>query len=270
MDHTEKAAVIVPVYKTELSNYEKISLRQCRKVLSGHPIIAVAPHDLDLSPLRKEIEFSQIVTFDKVFFQDIDGYNRLMLSPEFYSKFLPFEFILIYQLDAFVFRDELLKWCTSGYDYIGAPWPKRLEEPDFVKAFKTKAITFYHQWNNTMEEGLPSPRQFDNQVGNGGFSLRRVRKFHRIALEMHEKIQQYHLRSEHQFHEDVFWSIEVNRKLRRLKIPEYKTAYRFSIENNPERGVRFNNGELPFGCHSWDHNLDFWAPYIAALGYELA
>lgn len=29
---------------------------------------------------------------------------------------------MIYQLDAWVFNDELSSWCSLGYDYIGAPF----------------------------------------------------------------------------------------------------------------------------------------------------
>lgn len=269
MDRPGDVAVVVPLYKTTLNTYEHISAQQCAKVLGRYPIIAVKPDHLDLNELKDDNIFDRAIDFAPSYFSGIQGYNHLMLSQKFYEHFLDFQFILIYQLDAFVFRDELLQWCNSGYDYIGAPWPKRLEEPDFVKAFKTRTITRYHQWYNIMEGNLPHPRQFDNQVGNGGFSLRRVAKFHRIAGEMQSRIEEYHQRHEHQFHEDVFWSIETNRKRQRLKIPGYKKAYRFSIENNPARGVRFNNGQLPFGCHSWDHNLDFWRPHIEALGYDL-
>jgi len=271
MSSTKKVAVVVPVYKTQLSDHEKIAAQQCRKVLSGHPIIAVKPRSLDLAELGNENIFTDSISFDDAYFADVQGYNRLMLSPDFYKKFLDYQFILVHQLDAFVFKDELLKWCNSGYDYIGAPWPKRLEEPDMVKAFKTRAITLYHIWKNTMEDGLPSQRQFDNVVGNGGFSLRNVKKFFNLASQMQDKVQEYHQRQEHQFHEDVFWSIEVNRKFSKLRIPSYKTAYRFSIENNPERGVRFNGG-LPFGCHAWDttDNLPYWKPYLTGLGYHIA
>jgi hypothetical protein len=270
MSSNKKVAVVVPVYKTELSDYEKICIQQCRKVLAKHPIIAIKPKTLDLAELGDANIFTDSISFNPDYFNGVQGYNKLMLSSEFYSAFLEYEFILIYQIDAFAFKDELLKWCNSGYDYIGAPWPKRLEEPDFVKAFKTRLITLYHIWKNTTENGLPSQRQFDNVVGNGGFSLRRVKKFFDLASKMQDKIQEYHQREEHQFHEDVFWSIEVNRKFSRLKIPSYKTAYKFSIENNPERGVRFNGG-LPFGCHAWDSadNIGFWKPIFADLGYDI-
>lgn len=270
MTSNKRVAVVVPVYKTQLSKYEKISIQQCRKVLSSHPIIALKPETLDLDELGGDNIFTGSINFDPAFFESVQGYNKLMLSPDFYRQLLDYEFILIHQLDAFVFKDELLKWCGSGYDYIGAPWPKRLEEPDIVKALKTRAITLYHIWKNTYEDGLPSQRQFDNVVGNGGFSLRRVRKFFNLASRMQDKVNEYHLRHEHQFHEDVFWSIEVNRKWHHLRIPAFKTAYKFSIENNPERGVRFNKG-LPFGCHAWDaeENLVFWKPVIEGCGYKL-
>lgn len=48
-----------------------------------------------------------------------------MLSAEFYERFLAWDYILLCQTDAFVFRDELADWCARGYDYIGAPWPLR-------------------------------------------------------------------------------------------------------------------------------------------------
>lgn len=44
-----------------------------------------------------------------------------MLSVNFYRSFKEYEFMLIYQLDSYVFRDELLDWCEKDYDYIGAP-----------------------------------------------------------------------------------------------------------------------------------------------------
>ena len=37
--------------------------------------------------------------------------------------------MLIYQLDAFVFQDDLAYWCQQNYDYIGAPW---LRDRDFT------------------------------------------------------------------------------------------------------------------------------------------
>ncbi len=43
-----------------------------------------------------------------------------MMDNTFYKQFLNYEYILIYQLDAFVFKDEL-NYCSQGIDYVGAP-----------------------------------------------------------------------------------------------------------------------------------------------------
>ena len=269
MKDKKLVAVVIPFYKTELTELEKISLAQCLKTLSAYPIIAVKPASLDLSSIPGYSSFTDIISFKNSFFDGVQGYNELMLSPDFYKTFIEFEFILIHQLDAFVFRDELADWCNKGYDYIGAPWLKRLADPDAIKAIKTRVITRYHIFVNTFEGNLPSDRQFDNKVGNGGFSLRRVKKFYNLALKFQSRIEDYHKREEHQFHEDVFWSIEVNRKSRHLIIPRYKKALLFSFENRLEQSMKHTHGHIPFGCHAWDQHLDFWRPYMEKLGYIL-
>jgi hypothetical protein len=101
--------------------------------------------------------------------------------------------------------------------------------------------------------------QFTNRVGNGGFSLRRVKKFYKICREEQQMIAYYNLHNEHHFfNEDVFWSLETNRRHRKLKIPGYKKAVNFSIEFNPEYAFKLTKGRLPFGCHAWDLYSGFW------------
>jgi len=269
MKDKKQVAVVIPFYKTELTELEKISLAQCLKTLSSYPIIAIKPASIDLSSIPGISLFSDIISFKNSYFEGVQGYNELMLSPEFYKTFIEFEFILIHQLDAFVFRDELADWCHKGYDYIGAPWLKRLADPDAIKAIKTRMITRYHIFVNTFEGNLPSDRQFDNKVGNGGFSLRRVRKFYNLSIKFQSQIEEYHKRAEHQFHEDVFWSIEVNRKTKHLNIPRYKKALLFSFENRLEQSMKHTHNHIPFGCHAWDQHLNFWRPYMQKMGYEI-
>lgn len=269
MEVHKKNAVVIPFYKSPLSQYEKIALSQCLKVLVNHPVIAIKPHSLDLSILEESKLFLEIKSFDNSFFSNIDGYNRLMLSSQFYQSFLNYEFILIHQLDAFVFKDELDLWSGKGYDYIGAPWIRPIDDPDVFKTVKTKFQNYFHKRYNVYKNGLPSAKQFENQVGNGGFSLRRVSKFFELSLKFADKIQAYNVRQEHQFHEDAFWSIEVNRKEKLLKIPPYKVALHFAFENSPERAYRLIDNQLPFGCHAWDKYPVFWKLYINPEGCNL-
>ncbi len=252
-----------------MSPLEEISIRQCLKVLSSHKIIAVKPQNISLS--EYDFDFHEVISFDNDFFQNIEGYNKLMLSSIFYEKFLQYKFILIYQPDAFVFRDDLLYWCNQGYDYIGAPWLRHAAYPDIIKKIKNETLNFFHIKKNIKQPNtdLPTDIQFENRVGNGGFSLRNTKKFYDICIEERHTIELYNSKAEHYFNEDVFWAIEVNRKTRRLKIPGYKQAVHFAIENCCTHAFELTAGKLPFGCHAWDRNLDFWEPLFEQAGVTI-
>ena len=259
----------MPFYKETLSAYEKIAISQCQKVLSAYPIIAIKPQHLALPVDLPGDMFQQTVSFDDKYFKNLAGYNALMLAGDFYKAFLEFEYILIYQLDAFVFKDDLQFWCNQNYDYIGAPWLREFEYADIFKAAKSKVKAYLHTRYNVQKNGLPSLFQYENKVGNGGLSLRRIKKFYGVSLEMRDETDSYLNRTEHLFNEDMFWSIEVNRNKKRLNIPPYKTASKFSIENFPERALKLNKGQLPFGCHAWDLHVDFWRPFFEKSGYNI-
>lgn len=103
-----KKVIVIPIYKTELTETEIVSLKQCFKVLNQHIIKFVAPKNLDVSFYSKILGNNILVEyFPESYFSGISAYNSLMLSSLFYERFLEYEFILIYQLDCYVFRDEL-------------------------------------------------------------------------------------------------------------------------------------------------------------------
>jgi len=256
---TERVAVVIPVYKNELTALEELALKQCFRVLNKHKIIIIKPKSLQLTIL-KDHKFIEYISFEDEYFKDLIGYNRLMLWEGFYEKFLKFQYILIYQMDAFVFTDRLIEWCDKGYDYIGAPWLRSHKYIDIVKAVKSKILIAFHTRFNIKQPGtdLPTEIQFENKVGNGGLSLRKVRKFYELSVKYKSAQLEYIGRKENHFNEDVWWSIELNRKKRHLKIPGYKTAVRFSFENEPRRAYELTGHKLPFGCHAWNRHLDFW------------
>ncbi|MGA0558491.1 DUF5672 family protein [Larkinella sp. VNQ87] len=267
------ACVVIPVYQKSLTDYEQIALTQCLRVLEHYPIILVKPQSLDVSYLTTPYPQLRIQSFDSAYFRDVQTYNRLMLSEEFYRAFTAFEYMLIYQLDAFVFRDELTDWCRKGYEYIGAPW---LRDRDFtgwrdetVFNIKKKVALLF---DLKKEDGV-TPREITslNGVGNGGFSLRRVPSLLRWIRFFQNKIANYEKIHAHQYNEDVFWGIEVNRYFPVLKVPDFRTALRFSVEFYPERAIQvYNQGRLPFGCHAWNiHGTEYWRPIFASYGYTI-
>lgn len=260
--------VVVPVFKPTLTRMEQLSLDRCLHVFKPYTRIAVKPSSLTSVPAGIE----NTISFDDAYFAGIEGYNRLMLSPEFYQAFMPeFKVMLIYQLDAFVFRDELLYWCNRGYDYIGAPWPYEVAPPDFVKKAKLKWQNYLAVKRNKMDEesGVLHRHQIEGRVGNGGFSLRNIERFHAISRQEQVLIKRYLDQHHHHFHEDVFWGVEVNRTRTQLRIPEARIAQKFAFENFPERLFAENRRELPFGCHAWDKHIDFWRPIFGNLGCSI-
>jgi hypothetical protein len=103
--------IIIPIYKETLSKYEFLSLKQCCLIFYKYPIIFITHENLDCSiytdicrkaEVNYEYEF-----FGKKYFKNTLCYNALLLSFFFYAHFAEYEYMLIYQLDAYVFRDEL-------------------------------------------------------------------------------------------------------------------------------------------------------------------
>lgn len=227
--------------------------------MGKHKIVFVAPEDLDLSEyeniLQKHLE---IEYFDKEYFTNIRGYNNLMLSKEFYQRFIEYEYMLIHQLDCFVFRDELEFWCGKGYDYIGAPW---LEHSYYIKSRKEKAKFLFKRFFKRLKNNLYSKDILIYKVGNGGFSLRKTKKFITIlentdANTLAPFTQSNDPRS--LYNEDVFWSFIS----KGVKKPKYKNAAKFSLDLGADIGIRLNGGKLPFGCHAWYKKYNLWQNYI--------
>lgn len=229
-----RAAVVIPVYKMRPSAAELQSFQQCLQVLGNHPILLVAPEGLDASIYQQYADRElETITFKKHYFQSIKGYSELLLHRRFYMQFTAYDYILIYQLDAWVFRDELHHWCKLDFDYIGAPW---LRTPPV--ASKKSIINI--------------GRLLKNKVGNGGVSLRKVRTHLQWARWVTLVFQLFPK------NEDMLWSLFVP-----FKKPKVIEALRFAFELEPCKSYQMLDGTLPFACHAWEkYEPDFWEKFI--------
>lgn len=230
----KSVVIVVPIYKTKLSVLEEISLKQLFNVLDKYPICFVAPERLNITDGSMYGKSYLVEKFDDVYFENIDGYNKLCLSVSFYERFLDYDFMLIYQLDAFVFSDIIGYFCSLNYDYIGALWPYGL----FRYVGCANAIWY---------------------VGNGGFSLRKIRSFINL-LSTHEKSVKLH-----NDNEDIFFSSMDGKD---FIVAPYDIALKFSFETYVRDCFEMNNRELPFGCHAWEkYDILFWKEYIEKYGF---
>ena len=276
-DVMSTVAIVVPMYRNRFDSDEKISHRQLLHFLGKFDKYLVVPESLEVA-----VDGFAIKRFRDEFFRNPVTYSALLLSREFYEAFRNYSFILIYQLDALVFSDQLTEWCELGWDYIGAPWVK-CKEIDFVD---------------------------EPTVGNGGFSLRRVESFLRVidspgfgselarysdvlsAASIMPRVSQGEPQprvtqriarrlglSQRQradilgisaaalrgygLNEDFFWSMKAARYYADFSKASVADALRFSFEVAPRLCYEMNGRQLPFGCHAWNrYDREFWEPFL--------
>ena len=280
-----QSIIVIPVYKSIPDMNELISFNQCIKILYKHPMCLITHKELNITHysdlfINSKVSYS-VIYFENSFFENITGYNRLMLSLEFYKRFIKYEYMLLYQLDAYVFKDELDYWCTQGYDYIGAP---------------------------LIEDKNGNANKYFLKGGNGGFSLRKTKYFletlsylgpiikpKEIFINLREQLKNrlihryfsfiirsfgYHNNVKYfinktYINEDMFWTLNlhvswVNKSItkknawRYPKMPSEIDAMKFSFERYPSFLFKENNFQLPFGCHAWQkfEYETFWIKFI--------
>ena len=253
--------IVIPVHKAQLTAEEQLSVSQCERVLGRYTIRFVCPESI---PVIQGFEHIPVEHFENVFFNGLAGYNRLMMSESFYARFAQYTYLLIYQPDAFVFRDELLQWAQTGYPYIGAPWILKSKYRTWWGRLFLRLRNFRYRL-----KGQPF-RSFalGDKIGNGGFSLRKIDEFLRLCRSESKTIQSHLQKSEQwsEYNEDAFWATRPN-----WLYPAAEDALRFSFDIQPQECLRQAQGALPFGCHGWHKAKvrDFWQPIInKQLGIE--
>ncbi|GHT77341.1 hypothetical protein AGMMS50262_18080 [Bacteroidia bacterium] len=253
---TTDIVVVIPLYKENLTVWEEKSLSQCLSVLKRYPIVLVTPQTLNTRFFEEKYPIDSIERFDDSFFKDITGYNTLLLSTQFYERFLKYKYLLIYQLDAYVFQDLLMQWAEKGYDYIGAPW---LKKPVYNFPIISHFMRFQHKYR--LNHHQSSKQSLYNKVGNGGFSLRKIESHYQATIDSKNQIENYLAQKRtHFYNEDVFWATEIPD----FSYPEPLEALTFSFDKYPDYCFKLNNHELPFGCHGWYKRKmkKFWKPVI--------
>lgn len=226
-----EVAVVIPYYKNELTITERIALDRCRQILGKYPIHFVAPSFLEIN---KQILCSsdKITHVPNKWMSSLSAYNQMMLCQEFYCLFKNYKYMLLYQLDSYLFSDRLLEFCALEYDYIGAPWMEG-------------KFDIEHE-----EYGLI-------YVGNGGFSLRNIMSCISVLRENNGKIINCN--------EDLFWGAQNSEY---FKVAPVSIAVDFAFERPARKLFEKNGNKLPFGCHAWmKYDFDFFKPYIIKDGY---
>ena len=120
----KKFCIVVPIYHEDIYDYEEISLKRLHDIIydKGYDVFFIYPNGLNINKYLELYNTANLISMDNDFFTDIHSYSQLMLNYNFYNMFSMYQYMLIYQTDSYLFKDEIEEWCNKGYDYIGAPW----------------------------------------------------------------------------------------------------------------------------------------------------
>ncbi len=253
--------IVIPLQTPEPTKLEQISLTQTLTVLFDYPIVFMAPKRLNASWYIDFCKrYNKEATVEYFNWEGYEAYGTLQTKPFFYQRFLQYEYMLTCHLDAFVFRDELQKWCSLNYDYIGSV----IYNTNFIlKDTLLKIITTY-----------TNPDYF----GNSGFSLKKVSSFYKITSRFKLYIDFYHWQRKLRrkgFYDDLFHSLHYPKLLSHFTIAPKPVAQQFgadfvtfNVEDLPFSNKDFNG--LPFGIHGWiKYQQDYWKPCIRSYGYDV-
>ena len=214
-----------------------LSLKVAAEVFRKRHIFLAIPENIDI-----KINGIETQKFNPSYFSSLNAYGELVASEVFYTRFLKYEYLLIYQLDSFAFTDSLDEWCEYGYDHIAPTILKRTD--GFWPLIDT--------------------------VGVGGFSLRRVKSHIRAIQDLSNPNNLRHLESRNERvlrgAEDMYWTIGVPKYASWFIVSPPEVGLKFGIEGDPyhykERLGR--NFKVPFGCHHWNR-LKFFPFFLPLL-----
>ena len=234
--------VLVPIYKEQLDAFEAYALDVSLGRLLGRAVRFVGPEALEGSYYAARYPQVPIDRYPAPCFSSIQEYNRLLLRTDFYGRYAQYGFMLILQTDAILLRDELDYWCAQCFDYVGAPWPKPFEIRINTGRFEGGAGKYVRAL-----------------VGNGGLSLRRIRKCQQLLQEFPVEVQVF---AQGGSSEDLFFSV-MGLLSRDFVLPNEVTASQFAMEGVPSHYFKINGGQLPMGVHAWQKNEpEFWSAHL--------
>ena len=85
-----RVVVVVPIYKNEIDDDEKLSLAACRRCLSQYEIVFMAPERMR-DRLPAYVDEGTVDLFPDHYFENIRTYSRLLTRDEFWERFFAYQ-----------------------------------------------------------------------------------------------------------------------------------------------------------------------------------
>lgn len=234
----KRFCIVIPVYKKRLTDSERLSIETVIKKFPDDDIFFATFQGKHLKTYQQYAK-CRYAFFPHKYFKNLQGYNRLMLNPFFYLKFVNYQYILIIQNDALILGDkkDLTEIMSKNYDYVGAPWDKGISRGRFCFDQQDPFISPKLKY---ILEG----KKITAYVGNGGLSLRKPFK---MCVFLLTHILQAATWSPYANEDTLFARYGFSRF--GIHVADISTAKKFSLETTAKYEIE--KGNIPFGIHAW-------------------
>ena len=219
MMNKKLCVVVIPIHKENPSKYDLISFKQCFNILDRYDIKVVVPKGLNIEAYLKIISVLDVIEINPHWLSSIDKYNKLKLSNFFYDLFDDYKYLLTYELDAFIFKDNLEYWCLKGYDFIGAPWFYGHSEPSSTEIIGVGNSGFSLRKISSLKKAINSIYYESNDNRTIGRKQKLITKLKKIKFRVNIfKKENKSLQNSLHFNEDWFISVVIPQHIKDLEI----------------------------------------------------
>ena len=252
-EKSKNCIIIIPLYKDYLYDYEEMSLKQCINVLSkNYNILFINNESLDIYQLfnKYNINIDNVKNnigsinyiYNDYFFKSVDNFNNILCNMDLYNMLLEnnYTYMLLYELDAFVFYDKLQYWIDKEYDYIGSfAFDNYNYETD-------KDILS----NNKEETNLNKDKQYtDNKyLMNGGIALFKIQYCIDVINDNHNSIINT------TWHDHLLSMYSKNK----VNFPIPIDTFNFCWSYKYDLSYIINNFKLPMFFHYYQVNTKYY------------
>ncbi len=262
--------VVIPVHKPDLAEDEKISLLACKKHLSNFSVFLIYPEGMDISAYISVFPELILKAVKKDWLSSVQAYNEMKLSLDFYTLFVKYQYMLTYELDAYIFNGNFESAGAFKFDFIGAPFFEGYWAADKGSDFITGCNSGFSVRNiQKCVKALNGMKSYRLHWFLYRLFLKPVRPLrlwlngitkNRFEVFLTGKFSFYF--DDFHLNEDLVWSEIIPQLFPWFTIADPLSALKFSFEYNLERSLEVNKGELPLGCHAWAKHPEFWDKYI--------
>lgn len=275
-DNVVSKVVINVIHHTdELTFIENVNLERLVEINNDkYDIVFILPEIFRSSDLINQFSSINFCFVEDSNLSSSAKYNRYLISHQYYDLFNDYEFVLVYQLDTWIFSLDLEPFVDLGFDIIGAP----IFSED--RHLGTRLINGCNggvslRKVKSFQEILRRPfifrlNELYAELGFGDISKHPFRTFFKRVVSGLIFFYKPGVFWPKHINEDLYWSVVVPRKNIQFRVAPMQYCIKFCFDQFPRTLYVKNNNELPLFVHALEkYDFEFWEDFlIFTRGYD--